>query len=117
MYELAAVQMLIPPSRVISRDAPYLPPCEDIFAFYHVPLEKAEALDRNLTKAVALYSKLTGGGGAGTDLLFRAGLKLRQGYSDEAACLVKQALSVGSDWLKRPAKYLLGQLNKTKVIV
>lgn len=116
LYELAAVQMLIPPSRVISRNAPYLPPCDDVFAFYRVGLEQAEVLAGELTQAIALYGRLTGGGGAGTDLLFRAGLLLRRGQPKQAADLAQQAISIGREWLKRPARNLLRQAYKEETI-
>lgn len=112
MYSLAAVQMVIPPSRVFLREAPYLPPCDDVFAFYQVPLDKAEQLGRELTQAVALYGTLTNGGGAGTDLLFRAGLRLRQSRPKEALSLAREAMAIGGQWLQRPGAYLLGQIKK-----
>lgn len=99
-----------PVSLVLDRETPYLPEdCKDVFEFYQVSIEDAESFAEELSQAVALYGELTDGGGAGTDLLFRAGAVLRRGEQKLARQLACQAGSIGGKWIQGYVAELISQ--------
>ena len=99
-------------SMVLNRGAPYLPrSCTDVFAFYAEDMARAEQTAEELTRAVALYSKLTDGGGAGVDMLFRAGLLLRRGEREQARAMTVQAKAACGAWARTFTQTLLRQMD------
>lgn len=117
IYGIAEIQLQVytPPSQVITKDMPYLPPYDDLFDFYGVPLEKADRFAEQLTSAIRMYGKLTGGGGAGVDLLYRAGIMLRRKRYEEAKTLTNQAQSIAGEWLNAHIERLFEQIEREEL--
>lgn len=100
-----------PRSLVVGRETPYLPAsCTDVFAFYGVSLEEADGVAHELGRALALYARMTDGGGAGCDLLFQAGVELRRGHPRKARALAMRARGLGAAWLQPLADRLLKEI-------
>jgi len=109
-YEIASVEMLMPPSRVISSQAPMIPHCEDVLDFFG---GASDHILQELEKATALYSRLTDGGGGGVAEIYRAEMEKQRGASDEAAHWAKLALErmAGDKWIEPIAMALIPAAN------
>lgn len=107
-YESAVLLMLMPPSRVISGDAPLIPHCKSALDFFGGPSD--ETAD-SLEKAAQLYSRLTGGGGGGVSEIYRAQLAEHRGSRADAAHWAKQALErmCGDKWIEPIARRILSE--------
>lgn len=105
-FEVAELQMLLPPSRVITREDPMLPNCTDALEFFGGPSEEtAQALCR----ATDLYGRLTDGGGGGVAEIYRAQLAHAQGQTEEAtrwARLARERMC-GDRWIEPIVKSML----------
>jgi len=105
-YEMAALQMLLPPSQVISGDDPLLPHCKNALDFFGGPCEQVAG---HLDRATALYSQLTDGGGGGVAEIYRAQLARQQGCDDKARQWARLALERmrGDKWIEPIAQDIL----------
>ncbi|RHP36502.1 hypothetical protein [Lachnotalea sp. AF33-28] len=100
LYRLAEASMFGLPSRVLTCDMAYLPPCHDLYGYFHMGPKKEDKIAADFSKAVKLYGKLTGGGGAGADLLLQTAIALRHGNREMARELMKEAEDTGGEWIK-----------------
>ena len=112
MYEKAELQMLMPPSRVIPKDAPMLPNCEDPLDFFGGASERTA---EQLEQAARLYGQLTNGGGGGVSEIYRAQLAEHHGESAEANQWARIALEkmCGDKWIEPIANRVISK-NKPK---
>lgn len=113
-YELAALQMLLPPSRVIPKEAPWIPHCENTLDFFGGACEKiADQLER----AARLYAQLTDGGG-GVAEIYRAQVAGHSGDRFAACHWAKLALErmCGDKWIEPIANAILAEDAPTAVL-
>lgn len=105
-YEAAKLQMLLPPSMVVSRDAPMLPHCEDAIDFFGGADDQTAD---DLSRAAALYAQLTDGGGGGVAEIYRAQMARQRGAPEEAHHWANRALErMGGDrWIEPIARRLI----------
>lgn len=102
-----------PVSLVLNKETPYLPySCRDVFDFYDVSVDEAQGFSEELAYALALYGKMTEGGGDGISLLFQAGLALRNQQYDKALELTHQVENSGCTWLSSHVKDLYMKIGK-----
>ena len=106
LYEMAMLQMLLPPSKVVPREAPMLPPCQSTLEFFGGESERTAA---ELEHATALYARMTDGGGGGVAEIYRAELANQRGSPQEAREWARRALErmVGDRWIEPIALRLL----------
>ena len=107
-YESAALQMLMPPSRVITKEAPMLPQCRCTLNFFGGACDRTA---RSLDRATKLYSRLTDGGGGGVAEIYRAQIEDHRGNRNEARHWAKLALErmCGDKWIEPIALALLNE--------
>lgn len=101
---------LCPESWVLDREMPYLPQnCTDVLAFYGAPEGQEDQMAKDLEEAIDLYGHLTGGGGAGVDLLYQAEVALRRQQRHQARRMAENAQATGGAWVKAYAERILQQ--------
>lgn len=112
MYEKAVLQMPLPPSRVIARDAPMLPNCGNPLDFFG---EASDRMAELLEYAAGLYGQLTDGGGGGVSEIYRAQMAHHFGKHAEASHWAELALvrMCGDKWIEPIAQRLI--LKQTEV--
>lgn len=113
-YEYAAERLAMPPSRILTADMPYLPPNLPLFQIFpYMDMEEnPEQATEDFSTAIGIYSRLTGGGGDGTDALYRAVLSLRQGHLQKARDWAREARVIGGGWIKPYARLLSEKIEK-----
>ena len=112
-YEAAVLQMLLPPSRVVTKDAPMLPRCECTLDFFGGACDRtAECLDR----ATKLYARLTDGGGGGVSEIYRAQIAQYRGNPEEAAQWAKLAIErmCADRWIEPIALKLIEESGRSR---
>lgn len=110
LYRLAEASMFGVPSRVLTRDMAYLPPCGNLYRYFHMNPSNENKIAADFSQAVRLYGKLTGGGGAGADLLLQAAIALRRGQRERTRELVSEAKDTGGEWMTPHIDNLLRQI-------
>lgn len=107
-YEAAVCQMLLPPSRVIPKEAPMLPGCENPLDYFGGACEQTA---EQLEQAARLYGGLTDGGGGGVAEIYRAQLAQTRGNLSEAGQWAQLALErmCGDKWIEPIAQRLLSE--------
>lgn len=108
-------------SRVVDSKEPYLPmeAYEDLLSYYDVSLEEGDGFASDLEIAVSLYGEMTGGGGAGTDRLFRAQTAWRKGDWPKAKRMAGDVLAIailsGFEWMESCAVRLLECIEREQI--
>ena len=105
-YETAMLQMLLPPSRVIPKEAPMIAHCENTLDFFGGACEQTADW---LEKATELYGRLTGGGGGGVAEIYRAQIAEYHKNHKEAGKWAQLALErmCGDKWIEPIATALI----------
>ena len=111
-YEYAAKRLAVPPSRILTADMPYLPPDLPLCQIFPCMEENPEQAAEDFSTAIGIYSRLTGGGGDGTDALYRAVLSLRQGALQKARDWAREARVIGGGWMQPYARLLSEEIEK-----
>lgn len=108
-YETAMLQMLLPPSQVISKEAPMIAHCENTLDFFGGACEQTADW---LEKATEMYGYLTGGGGGGVAEIYRAQIAKHNGNHIESEKWAQLAMErmCGDKWIEPIAGALM---NKT----
>lgn len=105
-YEAAVLKMLMPPSKVVPKDAPLIAHCENTLDFFGGVCDQTA---KDLELAVNLYGRLTDGGGGGVAEIYRAQMAEQRGNCDEARRWAALALErmCGDKWIEPIAEKLI----------
>lgn len=109
-YELAEYYLTVFPSQILTRDAEYLPPDVDLLEVFPLPEENAESAMEEFSKAMDIYGRLTGGGGSGVDMLYRAAIACQRGDATRARLYTQLARKEGGVWIVPHADSLERQI-------
>ena len=111
-YEKADKFCMLQPSRVLTREMPYLPPGLDLTLMLADLSEEDKQTEKDFSDAIALYSKITNGGGIGVNYLFGAAYALRQKDLDKARARAEKAQEIGGEWITPHARKLIMKIDE-----
>lgn len=105
-FEMAMLQMLIPPSQIVDKSAPMLPGCTNALEYFGGASEQTA---RDIERAVSLYAHMTDGGGGGIPEIYRAQMESQKGCTEKAAYWARRALDkmCGDKWIEPIASGIL----------
>lgn len=113
-YELAKYYLTILPSKILTKNTAYLPSDIDLLELFPLPDGDPEEAMAEFSRAMKIYGDITGGGGSGVDMLYRAALACQMGDVRRAGECLETARVTGGAWILPHANRLAGQIRMTE---